>query len=164
MTWNEAFPFSHTMVKASGRDLRVCAHHLEDIVPYTMNICGPSLDEAVRQSLHVPHLVPFSFSVSLVVVFKHRRPGNLPLSHDLCKFGQDRFCILQCALTWLPVKMRSSCSASRTLARGVDVRLSKPSHREIMVSRQASWETEECKFAAWRMWNPLSREKCRGAA
>ena len=87
MTWNEAFPFSHTMVKASGGDLRVCAHHLEDIVAYAMNIRGPGLGEAVGQSLHVPYLVPFSFSVSLVVVFKHRRPGNLPLVHDLYKFG-----------------------------------------------------------------------------
>ena len=135
MTWNEAFPFSHTMVKASGGDLRVCAHHLEDIVPYTMNIRGPGLDEAGGQSLHVPYLVPFSFSISLVVAFKHRRPGNLPLVHDLCKFGQDRFCIPRRALTWSPVKTRSSRSASRTLARRVDVRLSEPSHREIMVSR-----------------------------
>ena len=44
------------------------------------------------------------------------------------------------------------------------MRLSEPSHREITVSRQAPRETEKCKFAAWRMWNLPSREKCRGAA
>jgi hypothetical protein len=63
-----------------------------------MNIRGPGLDKAVGQSLHVPHLVPFSFSVFLIVVSKHRRSGNLPLGHDLCKFSQDRFRVPRRAL------------------------------------------------------------------
>ena len=89
---------SHDGEKQAG-DLRVCALHLEDIVPYTMNIRGPGLDKAVGQSLQVPYLVPFSFSVFLVVVSKHRGPGNLSLGHDLCKLGQDGFRVPRRALT-----------------------------------------------------------------
>ena len=85
-------------MKASGGDLRVCAHHLEDIVPYTMNTREPGLDKAVGQFLHLLHFVPFGFSVFLVVS-KLRRPGNLPLGHDACKFLRDRFCIPRRALT-----------------------------------------------------------------
>jgi hypothetical protein len=43
------------------------------------------------------------------------------------------------------------------------VRLSESSHGEMMVSRQAPRETERCKSATWRIRNPPSHEKCRGA-
>jgi hypothetical protein len=63
-----------------------------------VNVRRPGLDKAVGQSLHVSYLVPFSFSIFLIVVSKHRCPGNLPLGHDLCKFGQDRFRVPRRAL------------------------------------------------------------------
>jgi hypothetical protein len=63
-----------------------------------MNIRGPRLDKTVRQSSHVPYLVHFSLSIFLVVVSKHSGPGNLPLGHDLCKFGQHGFRVPRRAL------------------------------------------------------------------
>ena len=82
-----------------GEDLRVCALYLEDIITYTVDVGRPGLDKAVGQSLHVPYLVPFSFSVFLIVVSEHRGPGDLPLGHDLCEFCQDRFRVPRRALT-----------------------------------------------------------------
>jgi len=84
--------------KANDGDLRVCALYLEDVISYTVYIRGPGLDKAIGQSLHVPYLVSFSFSIFLIMVSKHRGPGNLPLGHDLRKFGQNGFCIPRCAL------------------------------------------------------------------
>ena len=74
-----------------GGDSRVRTLHFENIVSYTVDICGPGLDKAVWQSLHIPNLVPFGVSVFLVVVTKHRGPWNLPLGYDLRKLGQDGF-------------------------------------------------------------------------
>ena len=71
----------------NGGDSRVCTLHFENIVSYTVDICGPGLDKAVWQSLHIPNLVPFGVSVFLVMVTKHRGPGNLPLGYDLRKLG-----------------------------------------------------------------------------
>ena len=75
----------------SGGNLRICAFYLEDIISYTMNVCRPGLDKTVWQSLHVPQLLPPTISVFIVVVSKHRGPGNLPLGNDFCEFGQDGF-------------------------------------------------------------------------
>jgi len=55
-----------------------------------VNILRTGLDETVGQPSHVPHLIPLSVSVFLVVVSKHGGPGKLPLGHNLCEFGQDR--------------------------------------------------------------------------
>jgi hypothetical protein len=82
---------------ASGGDLRVCALYPEDIIPYTINICGPCLEKVVGQSLHITYSVPFSFSVFLIVVSKHSR--DFPLGHGPCEFNRDRFRVPRRALT-----------------------------------------------------------------
>ena len=83
------FPSVTRWWKVGGEDLWVYALYLQDIITYTVDVSRPGSDEAVGQASHVPYLVPFSFSIFLVIISKHQGPGNLSLGYDPCGFGQD---------------------------------------------------------------------------
>ena len=158
------FPFSTQRWKASGGDLQVCALYLEDVIPYTVDVRGPGLDEAVGQFPRVPYLVPFSFSVFLVAVSTYWGPGNLPLGHDPRESGQDGSRVLRHALTIQSIAGGDDgvgLLGIGNFARKVEVRLFVWGNDGVATSASGD---RGCKTVAWRIRNPPSWEKCRRAA
>jgi len=143
--------------KVGGEDLLVCALYLEDIIPYTVDVRGPGLDKAVRQSLYIPYLVPFNFSFFLFV------SGNLPLGQDPCESCQDGFCVPRRALTIQLIAGENNGVRSLGIEGG--------SQGEVvphMGSQRCCGEhlgrQGGCKSVTWRVRGLPSMEKWRGVA
>lgn len=71
--------------------VRICALHLEHVVPGAMNILRPLLHHTVRQALHVLDLLfTGRIPVLIIMVSEHRSPWDPTLCDRLRKLSEYR--------------------------------------------------------------------------